>query len=213
MLSEHDEFLISQLADNSIDPADRPRADSLLSNPNTAREASRLLDSYRSLDQLLQASRIDPAQLPIDSIQLPTASDIIDHIDDTSARSIRIDSSSRSWFGRNVSLIASAAAVVALLVVGSILLNPDKTDIISPIAQQSDHNQNPPIDPTTRTTSPDGFTLAVSAPTIDRSADLVIRVRLDEPLDLSPERTAQLYLEPDPLRQHLLIGSPLIISR
>jgi hypothetical protein len=213
MLSEHDEFLISQLADNSIEPADRLRAESLLADPATAREASRLLESYRSLNQLLQASKVDPSQLPLDSTQLPTASDIIDHLDDASERTIRIDASARSWFGRNVSLFASAAAVVALLAVGSMLLNPDRSDVIAPVAQQSDPNQNPPIDRTTRTTSPDGFTLVVSAPTIQRSADIIIRVQIDEPLELSPERTAQLYLEPDPLRQHLLIGSPLIFSR
>ncbi len=213
MLSEHDEFLISQLADGSIEPADRRRTDALLSDPTTADHATRLLASYRSLNRLLLASRIDPNQLPKNAAELPYASDIIDHIDDASARSIRINTTSQSWFGRNVRLIASAAAVVALLIVGSILLNQNRSDILAPVAQQSHTTLNPANDPNTETTSPDGFTLAVSAPTIDRSADIVIRVQLDEPLDLSPERTAQLYLEPDPLRQHLLIGSPLIISR
>jgi anti-sigma factor RsiW len=50
MLNERDEFLISQLADGSIGPADRLRAEQLVASNDDAR---RCFESYRRLDAML----------------------------------------------------------------------------------------------------------------------------------------------------------------
>lgn len=50
MLNERDEFLISQLADGSIEPADRVRAEQLLASSEVARAC---FESYRRLDAML----------------------------------------------------------------------------------------------------------------------------------------------------------------
>lgn len=55
MLNERDEFLISQLADGSIEPADRVRAEQLLASSDAARAC---FESYRRLDAVLDAAEV-----------------------------------------------------------------------------------------------------------------------------------------------------------
>gem|GEM_PF-5043582 len=175
MIDERTEFQIAQLADGTLDEACRLSVEELVASNVEARV---MFDSYRKLDSALRASSV-----PVDS-NLVSSDAVIGHIDNESARSIRI-----GWF-RAIGSVAAAACLLVTTSVGLRSIWPSGVEMQNTLAAA----------PVIKVRGPSALLAA------NWQGEVVVKVSIGEPADLSLDNVARLYDDPLPSGRKIVIS-------